>query len=174
MRRIKTGVYCITCLVNQKVYVGQTGNIHRRWGNHRYDLRYGVHKNKYLQTEWDLYGEDKFSFNILEECSRTDLQAKEKEWIDKYDSAKVLKGFNYLLDISREKQEESNIPSGNRKGKQVEVYKGEEFMGTYESVIECAKQMNINKRRIQEVCLGKRYGTPWKKEQYKGYIFKYK
>jgi group I intron endonuclease len=56
------GVYKITCLENGKIYIGSSKNINSRWNNHRWNLRNGKHHNYFLQSDWDMYGEDVFVF----------------------------------------------------------------------------------------------------------------
>lgn len=53
-----------------------------RWKTHRTMLRTGTHHTCYLQAAWNKYGEDAFSFEVLEECSRDVLTEREQWWID--------------------------------------------------------------------------------------------
>lgn len=63
------GIYTITCVKTGKVYVGQTGNVRRRWGGHKWDLRKGKHRNAHLQRAWNKYGADAFIFAVAENMS---------------------------------------------------------------------------------------------------------
>lgn len=68
----KRGVYLITNLKNNKVYVGSTLNSFKeRWMTHVQKLRSNKHPNQHLQSSFNKYGEDKFKFTILE--VRTDV-----------------------------------------------------------------------------------------------------
>lgn len=60
-------IYRIKNLINGKVYVGETISNKRRWMMHKSQLRGGYHGNHYLQEEYDKYGEEVFTFEILEE-----------------------------------------------------------------------------------------------------------
>ena len=60
-------IYRIKNLINGKVYVGETISKKRRWIVHKSRLRGGYHRNHYLQEEYDKYGEEVFTFEILEE-----------------------------------------------------------------------------------------------------------
>ena len=91
---IMIGIYQITNLINNKVYIGQTGDVNYRWIHHRSDLRSGVHHNKHLQGAWNLYGEENFKFEILEECQIDSLDKKEIEWIATYKSNNPKYGYN--------------------------------------------------------------------------------
>lgn len=60
--RYKSGIYKIENLVNGKVYIGSASNFRARWGGHRSKLKRGVHDNPHLQSSWNKYGAENFSF----------------------------------------------------------------------------------------------------------------
>lgn len=60
------GVYRIICTETSKLYVGSTVNLRKRWGEHRRMLRRNVHSSPLLQRAWNKYGEQSFTFEILE------------------------------------------------------------------------------------------------------------
>lgn len=66
-------IYKITCVENQKFYIGSTVNKNQRWARHRKDLRAGAHKNKNMQASWNKYGEAAFEFAVVEEVLDTVL-----------------------------------------------------------------------------------------------------
>lgn len=76
------GIYKIENLVNGKRYYGSSKNIDKRWRRHKNQLRSGKHGNYYLQRAWVKYGEDKFSFEIIEECSIETLLEREQYYLD--------------------------------------------------------------------------------------------
>jgi len=78
------GLYTIKNKVNQKIYVGSSNNINKRWVMHKIALRKGCHANHHLQSSWSKYGEESFEFSILIECSEVELLLKESEAIKKY------------------------------------------------------------------------------------------
>lgn len=88
------GVYSIMNITNNKVYIGSSVNIRKRWGVHRRALRKGMHHNRYLQRSWNKYGEDNFIFNIIEELDDESLIIREQYWIDFYKSHLSDNGFN--------------------------------------------------------------------------------
>lgn len=81
-----TGIYIIKNSKNDRVYVGQTNDIEYRWMHHKSDLRGGIHHNRLLQEDWNIYGEDCFEFTVLEECSISELDDREKYWISYFDA----------------------------------------------------------------------------------------
>lgn len=86
------GIYQIVNKINGKRYVGSSVNIERRWSGHRHRLRKGVATNNILLSSWLKYGEGSFYFEIIEECSRSELIAREQFHIDQkseYNSRKI-------------------------------------------------------------------------------------
>lgn len=71
---IKSGIYTITNLINNKMYVGFTNNLDNRRDGHISCLRRGVHQNTILQRSWNKHGEINFKFEVLEECSEEHKQ----------------------------------------------------------------------------------------------------
>lgn len=81
-----TGIYKITCLLDNKIYIGQARDISDRWKTHiKCGLGIDTPSNK-LYTAMLKEGVENFSFEVIEECSVNDLNKKEKYWIDYYQS----------------------------------------------------------------------------------------
>lgn len=78
------GVYNITCLVNDKIYIGSSKNIYKRWKEHKYHLNKNNHDNIFLQKDWNQYGEENFEFSILEECNESFRYQLEQKYLDEY------------------------------------------------------------------------------------------
>lgn len=74
------GIYKITNLLTNQVYIGQSNNIERRFQDHLFSSKQKIDQD--IQT----YGKDNFSFEIIEECSLEDLTTREQYWINEYDS----------------------------------------------------------------------------------------
>lgn len=90
-----SGIYSITNLVNDKVYVGSAVDIKARWYSHKSELRRGVHPNSLLQRSWSKYGEEKFLFDVIEEViDKSKLLEREQYFIDSKYSYKREIGFN--------------------------------------------------------------------------------
>lgn len=86
------GIYKITNKLNGKAYVGQSNNIQRRFNEHK---RCGAKSRIPLDVAIQKYGENNFSFEVLEICSIEELNKKESYWIETYDTAN--KGYNCSL-----------------------------------------------------------------------------
>lgn len=54
----------------------------RRLNYHRWELVCGIHRNPHLQSAWNLYGEDNFTFEILEEHAIEFLPSMETYWVN--------------------------------------------------------------------------------------------
>lgn len=78
------GIYKITDLTTGQAYIGQSVDIRERFRQHiKSALTYGKATNKLYQTmqKSRVYN---FSFEVLEEISRTQLNEREAYWIDFY------------------------------------------------------------------------------------------
>lgn len=79
---IKIGIYKITNLDNDMAYIGQSVNIRERWREHiKAGLGIGSSNNR-LYTSMKKFGPETFTFEILEECTRAQLNEKERYWIN--------------------------------------------------------------------------------------------
>ena len=91
---IHTGIYKITHIDSGKCYVGQAANIADRWKQH---CKRGVGaedwtRNKLYPAMYSL-GVENFSFEIIEECSRAQLNEREDYWQDFFHA----KDFGYSI-----------------------------------------------------------------------------
>lgn len=91
---IRTGIYKITNIENQKCYIGQAVNIADRWKQH---IKRGVGaeaptRNKLYPAMYEL-GPEQFTFEILEECDKSLLDSREDYWQEFYQA----KEFGYSI-----------------------------------------------------------------------------
>lgn len=64
------------------MYVGSAVNFSRRWGNHKSDLRKGIHCSTALQRAWNKYGETGLKFEKLLLCEPCNLLMYEQIFLD--------------------------------------------------------------------------------------------
>lgn len=79
---MKSGIYIIICKANGDRYVGSSKNMNNRKRDHWTNLRNGSHHNTHLQNVWNKYGENSFSFGVLEEVETHLLLEREQYYID--------------------------------------------------------------------------------------------
>lgn len=97
MKAIKSCVYTITNLINNKIYVGSTIIYYKdRCRAHLYYLRDNKHNNKHLQRAYNKYGKENFIFEVLEECSESICRYIEQYWINMLNSTNRNFGYNIL------------------------------------------------------------------------------
>lgn len=81
-----TGIYKITNLTNQKVYIGQAADLASRWKDH---IKAGLGidtPNNILYAAMLKDGVENFSFEVLEECDRASLNDRETYYISFYEA----------------------------------------------------------------------------------------
>lgn len=79
---MKSGIYRIINLMNNKCYIGSGVNLKRRKHEHFYHLRYNKHCNTILQNSVNKYGLNNFKFEILATCPKEYLLKLEQWFID--------------------------------------------------------------------------------------------
>ena len=85
----KIGIYKITNLITKQCYIGQSVNIQDRIKQHcKCGLGIEASATNKLYNEMQKEGIWNFTFELLEECSREQLNEKEKMWIEMYQSDK--------------------------------------------------------------------------------------
>lgn len=150
-----TGIYKIENLINDKVYIGQSVDIKKRWSTHISLLTQNNHCNIYLQNAWNKYGSENFIFDIIEECEQCELNDREIYWINKYNS--FMNGYNLTPGGG-------NTESFRKPVIQFSI-KGEEI-NRYHSITEAESITGISYSMISECCLDKRKTAG-------GYIWQY-
>ena len=87
-------IYKITCLANNRVYIGQTKHLKKRKAEHLRSLKNQSHHSTLLQRSWNKYGKNLFKHEIIEECDINNVDEKEVYWIKFHDSTNKYNGFN--------------------------------------------------------------------------------
>lgn len=83
------GIYKITS-PNKKIYIGQSKNIERRKNEHKKENK----KQYYLCKSIKKYGWDKHKFEIIEQCLESELNEKEKYYIELFQTFNYQYGMN--------------------------------------------------------------------------------
>lgn len=109
-----SGIYQIRNIVTDKVYVGSSKDIRKRWKRHLESLRKSCHHNIYLNRSFTKYGEHCFEFSILEEVfDTTKLFERESYWINNtnstYNIGAVGGGDNFSNHPEKERIREVHI-----------------------------------------------------------------
>lgn len=72
------GIYSITNIMTNEVYIGESLDIDKRIQNHLKDLKSGNHHNYKLQQSWnewtEEWGDDVFIFDVIENCNPFNLE----------------------------------------------------------------------------------------------------
>lgn len=90
-------IYCLTNKVNQKRYVGKTaGTAEARWKGHQYAAAKGA--TLLLSYAIRKHGADAFELSIVETCEITQLNERERYWIQCFDSY-VSSGMGYNMTL---------------------------------------------------------------------------
>ena len=87
------GLYQITCLKNNKVYIGQSTNVLNRLGRHCENLEMNRHNCKELQKDFNKYGKTAFKFESLEINSKFEDESLRKQK-EKADRVQMLQHLN--------------------------------------------------------------------------------
>lgn len=87
------GVYKITNLINNKVYIGSSNNCLNRWNIHLWKGSKQV-----ISRAIKKYGKENFKFEIIEKCDLQSLRSRELYWITFYNSCDTTKGYNIAKD----------------------------------------------------------------------------
>ena len=78
-------IYKITNILNDRVYVGQTGKKpEERWRQHKYIAK--KDGTMVISKAMRRYGVDNFKFEVIEECSTQEINEREIYWIEKLDT----------------------------------------------------------------------------------------
>lgn len=126
------GIYKITNTINGKCYIGQSIDIYYRWYTHQNPKTWAADSGKALYKAFVKYGIENFTFEIIEECTRGQLDSREKYWVNHFHS--YGKGYN----MTKGGQGNYHRDWMRRKSKKNQVNWFEDFieyLGTYHPTI---------------------------------------
>lgn len=152
----KSGIYCILNNINHKRYIGQTYDLHYRRKRHESDLNGNRHPNNHLQSAWNIYGRENFTYIVLEKCSLNEIDEREIYWINYYDS--INKGYNQCLGgigCKGYKHTDEEILKMRQIQKPKAVLQYDEngiFICRWESASHAAKTLGYHMRGIKRCC----------------------
>lgn len=195
----KNVIYKITCISNNKIYIGSASHYDKRMGTHISLLRKGEHDNPYLQSSFNKYGESSFIFEIIEKVkSKQELLSKEQYWLDKFQCYKRNIGFNCCKSafsrigqkmspearkkigdfwrgkkFSKERIEKLKKERADAQGKKIIVY-NKKMIKLFESISisEAARKTKVSTSAISKQCKNK----TGNRREYKNskFVFRYK
>lgn len=112
------GIYMYENKKDKKRYIGQSINIQKRKNEHLHGCKNTSKFDNFLRK----IGEDCFVFSILEECSKEELDERERYWIKYYDTQNPEKGYN-LTEGGQSQRGEENIQAKLTEDKVFEIIK---------------------------------------------------
>jgi group I intron endonuclease len=86
------GIYKIENAINGKVLIGSSKNLHGKANSYSFQLRQGTHINRDLQKDFTHFGEDNFTFSVIDILEAKDgpnhdytddLVTLEELWLEK-------------------------------------------------------------------------------------------
>lgn len=117
------GVYKITHIASGKSYIGISKDIYRRWVQHKSWVNTKARRSA-IYAAMQKYGIDAFSWQIIEECCKDDLERREQHWIAVFDTFRngynLTAGGEYNKQISDEtRQRLSDSHKGRKQPQEV-------------------------------------------------------
>jgi group I intron endonuclease len=121
---MRSGIYLIRNINNNKCYIGSSNNLEYRKCMHFSKLKHNKHINQHLQNSYNKYGKESFIFTIIEECEcmKEILLDREQYYINtmnpEYNILKIAGstlGFNHSIET---KLKISNSTIGIKKSKE--------------------------------------------------------
>lgn len=191
-------IYKITCLSNNKCYVGSASYYDKRIGTHVSLLRKNKHKNPHLQSAWNKYGEINFTFEVIVENLLKELLPDiELEYIIKFNCLNRELGFNMNADtrsrrggtmstqarkkigdfwrgkkFSQERINDLIERTTKNQGKSILCYdKSFKLIKEFKSISEASRELKVSIACISKQCSKKLIGN---KRKDSNYTFRYK
>lgn len=168
LQRPLSGLYVITCLINNRKYIGQSSNVPNRLSSHLSRLKKNIHHCKELQNDFNSYSKEQFLFQRLpfgEGCSQIERISLETNLIkaccienryNQFSNFSERKGSkNPFYGHSHDQETKQNISIANtgsfRPSSKAVVINGIYYI----SVSEAERQTKIARKLIRERCHSK-------------------
>lgn len=174
-------IYKITCLKNNKLYIGQTTKtIEWRFEKHLYDAEKSKNPRLHFQRAIKKYGKDAFKIEKIDEAkNQNELNEKEKYWIKFYNS--IENGYNTAeggeggntykgrtqeeMELTKKKISEANKGRNNGNSNQLKCFsiktKEEHF---FETLSDCLNFLGIKNKSIVMDRANKKINSYWHHE----------
>ncbi len=68
----KMGVFQIKNNINGKIFIGSSIDLKAIWYAEKLQLDMGIHQNSELQNDWNEFGSENFSYEILDQINQTE------------------------------------------------------------------------------------------------------
>lgn len=190
------GIYKITNIVNNKIYVGSAINISNRFKTHKRLLKNNIHFNSHLQSSYNKYGSSCFKYEIIETITEDIMLKRESYWINILNANNREYGYNKRLvvnsnlgiklsDETRKKLSDSHL--GHRRSEETHKkiiesqYKkicqfdmDGNYIKIFNSLKEAAEELNVKYTTSITACLKKRLpsalGFRWSYESEKDFF----
>lgn len=143
---MKSGIYQIRNVSNNKLYIGSTNNFGKRKNSHFSKLSKQIHHSCHLQRSYNKYGKENFVFEMLFTCPDSELIRIEQYFINNYRPE-----YNILK------------VAGSHKGKIV----SQETRDKLRTINLGKKQSEETKKKISLKLIGKRFSEDEKDIKYK-------
>lgn len=72
--KIPMGVFQIKNTSTNKVLIDHGIDMVSKWNRHKMELKFGNHRNRSFQNDWNEYGETSFVFEVLAELKPSDKE----------------------------------------------------------------------------------------------------
>ena len=179
------GIYKIENKINGKIYIGQSVDIVERWKQHGYKAfnQKEVAYNSAIHAAFRKYGIENFELTVLEECEVSELDEKERYWIQKLNSLTPT-GYNILQGGQQFRKTKfcsrcgAPLSKGNKSGLCQDCYKKEvrNHIPNKEELLSKLLELNgnftkaglfygISDNAVRKWC--KSYGLPFHSNAYK-------
>lgn len=152
LKNKETGIYKITNKVSNNAYIGQARKIGVRIKAHLYSaMRPGAKDYNYpIHIAIRKYGIDAFSFEIVERCTSTELNDRERYWISYYNTRAV--GYN-------------QTDGGNQGIRHIKLTKADVMLiiaelRAFKTDLEIAKQFHVSKDMVHRINGGRSWYDP--------------
>lgn len=76
------GVYRITNKLTNQCYIGSSMNVKQMWTIHKCHSSWKKQKDNRLYQDFQMYGLNNFTFEVVEECTIKNLREREQAWIE--------------------------------------------------------------------------------------------